>query len=179
MKSITNKLSNFMIYFINFVVICMIVEMLFVTLLIHLPTYRLFEGEFFASGACNEFLSFVVLILLIFMFRSREISEKQIQRMIQKYIAQKFKNSLASKKLMKGKGGGKEEQEDLLEHQDDQYATQNGDSRGKRAANVKRQDSLMSNNSMASKYSGKFANSGPKIGFSAFQPAQVKEKEEK
>lgn len=78
-KSVSNRLSNCMMYFINFVVAILIIEMLFATLLIHLPTYRLFEGEFFASGGCNEFLSFIILLLLIFMFRSREITEKQIK----------------------------------------------------------------------------------------------------
>lgn len=65
-----------MMGFINFVVGLLIVIMLFATLLIHLPTYRLFEGEFFASGGCNELLAFTILLLLIFMFRSREITEK-------------------------------------------------------------------------------------------------------
>ena len=82
MKSLVQIVSNWMIVLINFIVIIMIVEMLFVMLIIHLPTYRLFEGEFFASGGCNEILSFVILILLVLMYRSRAISEKQIKLMI-------------------------------------------------------------------------------------------------
>ena len=62
--------------FINFVVIVLIVQMLFATMVVHLPTYKLFDGEFFASGGCNEFLGFFILLILIFMFRSREIDEK-------------------------------------------------------------------------------------------------------
>ena len=82
MKSLVQIVSNWMIVLINFIVIIMIVEMLFVMLIIHLPTYRLFEGEFFASGGCNEILSFIILILLVLMYRSRAISEKQIKLMI-------------------------------------------------------------------------------------------------
>lgn len=93
-KSVTNRLSNCMVYLINFVVFCMILEMLLTTLMVHLPTFQLFQGGFFASGGCNEFLSFVVLLFMIFMFRSREISEDHIKRLIQKYIAQKFQNEL-------------------------------------------------------------------------------------
>lgn len=54
--------------------------------------------------------------------------------------------------------------------------------RGIRDQNVKRKDSLMSGQSdmsYQSKYSGKFANGGPKIGFQAFTPAQVPEKHKK
>ena len=76
MNSITNKVSKYMMILINFIVILLIVQMLFATLVVHLPTYRLFDGEFFASGGCNEILSFFIQLLLIFMFRSREIDEK-------------------------------------------------------------------------------------------------------
>lgn len=69
-------------YFINLIVIFLIVQMLFATMCVHLPTYRLFEGEFFSSGGCNELLSFFILLFLIFMFRSKEIDEKQIKLMI-------------------------------------------------------------------------------------------------
>ena len=69
-------------YFINLLVAVLILQMLFATLVVHLPTYRLFDGEFFASGGCNEILSFFILIFLVLMFRSKEIDEKQIKKMI-------------------------------------------------------------------------------------------------
>lgn len=86
MQSITNKLSKYMLIFINLVVILLIVQMLFATLVVHLPTYRLFQGEFFSSGGCNEILSFFILLLLIFMFRQKEIDETQIKALIKKFI---------------------------------------------------------------------------------------------
>lgn len=110
-KSVTNRLSNCMIYLINLIVFCLIIEMLFATMMIHLPTFRFFEGELFASGGCNEFLAFVVLCLMVFMFRSREISEDKIKRLIQKYIAQKFHNELQARAFGKLALGGKKGQE--------------------------------------------------------------------
>lgn len=73
--------------------------MLFATLVVHLPTYKLFQGEFFSSGGCNELLSFFILILLVFMFRQKEIDEKQIKALIKKFIEQKFKNTLQAAQL--------------------------------------------------------------------------------
>lgn len=100
--------------------------------------------------------------------------------MIQKYIGQKFRNSMQLR-AKKPPGLDKDQQENLLSARetDDKNPNQPETTRGRRNPPTNRQDSLQSEShmSMQSKYSGKFASGGPKIGYSAFNPVQVNTKE--
>ena len=80
---------------------------------------------------------------------------------------------------LKGKASPKGSDGSPTKGLEEDYATSKGETvkaeitRGKRPDNVRRQDSLVSNQSIHSKYSGKFANGGPQIGYSAFNPVEA------
>ena len=150
-----------------------------------------------ASGGNNEILSVVVLLLLLCMYRQQEITEEHIKALMKRTMNTYFEKAVEQKM---GKAGevaepgsrpsgtmksikdsdqpqNEADRKGSLAFDNNQADREQYETRAVREPEISRKDSLQSNGtfSVQSRYSGRFANGGAKIGFSAFNSAQVKE----
>lgn len=150
-----------------------------------------------ASGGNNEILSVVVLLLLLCMYRQQEITEEHIKAMMKRQMQDMFKSGIEQKMAkaderaepgsiprgtMKSiKDSDQPQNEDrkgsMAFDNNERADREQYETRAVREPEISRKDSLQSNGtfSVQSRYSGRFANGGAKIGFSAFNSAHVKE----
>jgi uncharacterized protein YhhL (DUF1145 family) len=81
-------------YFINFYIVFLIIVFFFFMVLVHIMTYKVFDGDIFTSGGNNEIFSIIFLFSIFKMFRSKDITQDEIQEKLWKFERKLAKDHL-------------------------------------------------------------------------------------
>ena len=74
-EKITKVMSKVLMGYVYFMI-----GALFVTLcLIHIPQYKLFDGQIFMSGFTSELLALIYIAIIRSMYKQREITFEEVQ----------------------------------------------------------------------------------------------------
>lgn len=81
----SEKISGYMLVFINIMLGLALIPFVGVTVVVHFCQYRVLQGDFITTAGLNEILSILSLLVLLCMFRQREVTREEIERKMDRF----------------------------------------------------------------------------------------------
>ena len=76
----SEKISSYMLLCIHIIFGLALIPFVGVTAVVHFCQYRVLQGDFITTAGLNEILSIVSLLVLLCMFKQREVTREEIER---------------------------------------------------------------------------------------------------